>query len=339
MSIQTVIDKAGPGDTVQVLPGVYVESIRIASDEILLRGLEYEGQRAVLMAAQSPEETPLERAIVIAGNGVMVEGMVIEGFTKAGVAAEDAEDLILRDLLVRSAGGAGVRLNNVRRTKLDRVVTSGGTIAGIDIMDSLQVTVAHCEAHSAPAGLLVRNAQQTTVENGAFYRNGVGIALVGTESDIAATTSYTKILRSRVVGNNAPIPANQDFVPRLVGGVGILVWGATHTEALENEILDNGAMGILSLAYRDGKLRHAPDTEATGPPTEHLYVHDNRYGGNGDAPSQAFQERFADIPPGDLYWDGAGERNQFQETLDLKTYPENLVVEQGGVHTEVIHFL
>ncbi len=80
------------------------------------------------------------------------------------------------------------------------------------------------------------------------------------------------------------------------------------------------------------------EESTTGIP-DHTYVHHNTYADNGTAPTEGFKKQFPGVEGCDLYWDGTGVRNQWQENTDLKTHPENLVTEQGGVHTDVIHFL
>jgi len=122
-------------------------------------------------------------------------------------------------------------------------------------------------------------------------------------------------------------------------GIGILVWGADHTEVAQCVVSDNAAMGIMTLAFDKDGARHLPkDAPRSGPPAEDVYAHHNTYANNGSAPPTEFTKQFNGIPAGDLYWDGLGEHNQWQENTELKTYPEKLVVKQGGVHTKVIHF-
>lgn len=323
MSIQDILDKASPGDTVQVLPGVYVESLELATDGIVLRGMEYEGERAVLRAKDAQEDEPLQTGIGVAANRVVIEGIVVRGFSKLGIVVDNVTDLTIRDVLVQDCGQAGIALDDVTRATLDRVVVRGGATAAMNVTDSLQVSIAHSEAYDAAIGLSIMNSQQTRIESCAFHRNGAGVALQGTSPDEAETTSYTTILRCRLTDNRG--------VHSKLAGFGVAIAGALHTEIAESDIAGNGAMGIGVWTYDDGN-----DVSI---PSQHTYVHDNRYSDNGLSASETFAKRFPGIPPGDLFWDSEGERNQFQESLDLKTYPENLVVEQGGVHTEVIHFL
>lgn len=343
MSIQSFIDKANPGDVVQVLPGDYVESLTLAKDGVTLRGMEYEGQRAVMRGRGEGEEEqePLARAVMITGDGVTVEGLVIDDYGEAGLVAKDCADLTIRDVLVQRSGRYGVRLNTIHGATLDNVVAGGASASAIALADSLQIALRRSEGYRSAAGLTVQNSQETMIDNCSFHHNAAGIAIVSTVPEVEQRASYTKILHSRVMGNNRATDAPEGtLAARLPAGFGIVLWGADHTEIVRSVIADNGAMGIATLAYQDGLLRHQDkDAERPGPVAQETYVHHNLYEGNGAAPSKAFTERFPEIPPGDLYWDGLGERNQFQEHVGLKTYPERLVVEQGGVHTDVVHFL
>jgi len=281
-SIQEAVDKAGPGDTIQVLPGVYIESIAIASDDIRVRGMEYEGERAVIRAKAAQEEEPLKIGVSISGNGVTVEGLIVEEFAQYGVHVDNVTDLILRDMTIRDCGAAGVATDDVTRATLDRVTTRGGGLAGIWLNESLQVSLFHCESYAAAFGLYVRNSQQTVIESSVFHRNGAGLVLHGTESDEAATTSYTKALRSRFTENNSAVPPLGEGAPDVPPGIGIAVWGAVHTEIAESDIAGNGSMGLVVMRYQENVMRPEAKTKTDGAGGEdgiiaqHTYVHDNR---------------------------------------------------------------
>src|SRR5688572_7677442 len=112
-SIQEAIDKAAPGDMVQVLPGVYVESVTVAKDRLVLVGMEYEGERATLRAKDAEENEPLEKAITVRANGATVQGFVIEGFSALGVeiAADGFREVTLQDLFILNSGLLGVSVD------------------------------------------------------------------------------------------------------------------------------------------------------------------------------------------------------------------------------------
>jgi hypothetical protein len=335
-SIQDAIDKASPGDTVQVLPGEYVQSVEIAKDDIVLLGLEYEGVRATLNGKANEEDKPLEFAIRIRAKNVTVAGFVVRGFGTYGVAAFNCEGVTLRDLVVQEVGTTAVGLDHVRQAVVERVVAGHAGMFALAVVGSMECRVQQSEGFMSGTGLYVASSQQLTVDNSSFHHNGVGIVLAGSTADTESRTAYVKVLRSRMIGNNGTVPGPEGAVR---GGVGLLVFGASDCEIAGGEISENGSMGVLALAYDEEGPRHRPkDAPRSGPPSERLYVHHNTYVNNGTAPSPDFEKYYAGVPAGDIYWDGLGERNQFQERADLKTFPEKLVVEQGGVHSDVIHF-
>jgi len=339
-SIQEAIDKAGPGDTVQVLPGEYVESIKLTKERITLKGLEFEGERTVLKSKINEEDEPLEGAILVGGDRVVVEGFIIRGFAKFGVAADNCAELTLRDLMIEDTGFTGVQLDDIRQCVIERVTAGRIGGAAIAVEDSSDCRIVQSEGYASRFGLYLGNSQQVVVDNGSFHHNGIGVALSGSTNDPATRLAYVKMWRTRVMGNNATIPGPADvYFADAPPGIGILIAGASEIEIAQSDISGNGSFGVLTLSRDTGGVRHMEqDVPRSGPAAEHVYMHHNHYAGNGSAPSAAFTKQFAGIPPGDIYWDGRGERNQWQENTELKTYPEKLVVKQGGVHTDVIHF-
>lgn len=336
-TIQEAIDKAGPGDTVQILPGEYVQQITITKDNITIRGLEYEGERTTLAAKANEEDEALDAAITIGGNNVTVEGLVINGFDLFGIGADNCTGVVVRSVSVLGTGQSGVHFDDVREGVVDRVV-AGRTGVGIAIQDSTACRITDSEAFSSRVGLYLGDSQHVTVDNSSFHHNATGAFLAGTRAD-DGRLAYVKLLRCRLIGNNADIGGPEEFpLHDAPSGVGIIVRGVSDVEIAFGVISENGSMGVVAMSQDDDEVRHAADEVDEKLPTERIYLHHNVYAANGDAPSEKFSTQFEGVPPGDLYWDGRGERNQFQENSGLKTYPEKLVVERGGVHTDVIHF-
>ena len=95
-------------------------------------------------------------------------------------------------------------------------------------------------------------------------------------------------------------------------------------------------MSSLFSSKLPGDLNHQLDIE---PNSDETWVHDNFFKNNGANPSEQYKRDYPDIPPGDLFWDGTGQKNQWQESNELKQFPADLIEKNGGAHTNVVHFL
>lgn len=343
MSIQAVLDKAQPGDTVQVLAGDYFESLIIHTENVSLIGLSYEGEGPVLNGRDNVET--LERAIAIAANGVTVKGFVIQEFTEAGVVADAVNDVTLADLIIRNTGVAGIVIDDAVGVTLQRVVVSEMTGVSAYILESISVSITDSEFLLSPYGLVLADCLQSTVQNSGFYRNAVGVIVASRPDGPKQEGDHLSIRHCRILENKGENTYPKDQLIAglpmdIPGGIGIVILGADHTVVSDSIVVGNASCGIATYAYPGTE---APSGEAASLSTagvpDHTYVHHNVYRDNGSAPSLAFGTAFRDVEPCDLYWDGTGIRNQWQESAKLKTHPENLTTKAGGVHTDVIHFL
>ncbi len=343
MSIQEVIDKAGSGDKIQVLVGDYHESIMIDKKNLTLIGLSYEGARPILNGTRDAET--LDVAVGIAADGVTVEGFVIQDYGEAGVVADAVNNITLTDLIIANSGVAGVMVDDADGVTLQRVIVSDMTGVGAYIMESTNVFIKDSEFLLSPYGLVLVDCLQGTVQNSGFYRNAVGIIIASRPNPPRQGGDHVAIRHCRILENKGEntypkarcIAALPMDIP---GGIGVAILGADHTVLSDSIIVGNASCGVATYAHPDATAPTDNEGEESfaGIP-DHTYVHHNAYADNGTAPTGAFEKQFPGVEGCDLYWDGSGVRNQWQENTDLKTHPENLVVEQGGVHTDVIHFL
>ena len=343
MSIQKTLDKIQPGDTVQVLAGTYHESILIDTENVTLIGLSYEGDRPVLNGTHDAET--LELAIAIAADGVTVEGFVIQDYGKAGVVADAVNDIALADLIIRNSGAAGVMVDDAGGLTLQRVVVSEMTGVAAYILESMNVSINDSEFLLSPYGLVLVDCVQCTVQNSGFYGNAVGIIVASGPDPPRQGGDHVTLRYCRILENNGEkaYPEDQKIAglpTEVPGGIGVAILGADHTVLSDSIVVGNASCGVATYAHPDATAPTDNEgEESTAGIPDHSYVHHNTYADNGTAPTEAFKKQFAGAEGCDLYWDGSGVRNQWQENTDLKTHPENLVVEQGGVHTDVIHFL
>lgn len=334
-SIQEAIDKAAPGDTVQVLPGEYVQTVRV-NKAIVLKGLEYEGEQTTLKAKLNEEDEPLALAIHVNANGATVEGFVVRGF-RSGVHLDNCKGATLRSIAAEEIEQVGVAVQFSREIALGRIVASSAEASAVSISNSTTVTLTDSEMFASVWGLMVTSCEGVTVSNSSFHHNRTGVYAHNVGDTV---TSYLKLFGCRIMGNNRVHESHTGGeASNGTHGIGVLLLGVSHTDITRCVIAENNTMGIITTSAMKGQLAHyGPGAEAPGVASEHTYIHHNRYFNNGGLPYKKFADLFPGIPAGDLYWDGRGERNQWQENTELKTYPEKLVVKQGGVHTDVIHF-
>src|SRR5579872_651661 len=78
--IQTVVNRAKPGDTVRVLPGLYTQTVYIDKDNIRLQGVLDHDRWPVLDG-----EGVRHDGIIIASHGVTIEGMHVKRFRGNGI--------------------------------------------------------------------------------------------------------------------------------------------------------------------------------------------------------------------------------------------------------------
>ncbi len=85
-SIQAAIDRARPGDTVDVAPGFYRENLTITTDGVTLRGAGASPRGTVL----EPPSTPAGRVCDFEGtNGICVTGQFTPNSKEVGTPVRD----------------------------------------------------------------------------------------------------------------------------------------------------------------------------------------------------------------------------------------------------------
>lgn len=349
-SIQAALDRAEEGDRVQVLPGVYGESISVDKNGTTVIGLNDEGSRAVLDGGNE-----LSGAIHVSGADVTIEGFVIRDYVNSGITAQKAKNLRLRDLLVHSTGAYGLRLLECHGLLVEGCVIGQNTEAGIAIEQSMNIKVRNNEVYRNGAGIALVNFLKALVENNSAHHNGVGLFAACLPGLPFKEADHCRVINNRFWSNTAPPLSGTPLSgapddgaastkPGAITtaaslGTGIVILAADHSEVTQNLLEDNGSYGIMVLGLASsgaaGRFKGELDVE---PNSDHAYIHHNTYKNNGGQPSETFRRRHPDVPPGDLFWDETGERNQFQESGELKTFPKKLVQKYGGIHTNVIEF-
>ncbi len=335
-SIQAAVDRAQPGDRIEVMPGVYHQSVVVDKPDITLAGLKENGTRAILDG-----EDQLADAVQTSADHFAIEGFAIRNYIGNGVVSNKSSNVSYRDLNISLTGLYGVYPVECVGVLVERCVVSGIADAGIYVGQSRDIVVRDNEVYASVAGIEIENSVNALVENNSSHHNTAGILVFALPNNPSKEGSHCRVANNRMWSNNLPnFGKPGSTVSGISAGVGLVIMAVDHTEVTQNVIEDNGSYAISVLGVGTSTLspekKHEIDIE---PNPDNTFIHDNTFIGNGTNPSAQFKKDYPDLPPGDLFWDGTGKGNVWQERLDLVVYPETLLKSNGGLHTDVVPFV
>mgnify|MGYP000621436754 CR=1 FL=1 len=174
-SIQKAVDRAKPGDTILVYPGIYRESVTVDVSGITIKAAQYSEK-------SRPDEPEIldaqgeDAALTITGTDVTVHGLTLRNAARAGIKVEANGAEIARNrtlgpaettgLLIEGARGVSVRRNELR--KLESGITVTGQSGDVLIRDN--------RIHRCGTGIAVRGeANGLTAKHNDLERNRIGI--------------------------------------------------------------------------------------------------------------------------------------------------------------------
>ncbi|MCC6490019.1 MAG: right-handed parallel beta-helix repeat-containing protein [Candidatus Hydrogenedentes bacterium] len=318
-SIQTAVDRAMPGDRVEVYPGVYYEQVGVERSGITLAGIEVDGERPVFDG-----KGEMADAVQVSGSDFTIENFDIRNYQGNGVVASKTSNVTFRDLTIDNAGLYGVYPVECQGVLVEGCVVSRISDAGIYVGQSRDIVVRNNEAFHNVAGIEIENCVNALVANNSAHHNTGGILVFVLPNNPSKVGENCRVINNRIWANNHPNfgkpGSTVSFIPP---GTGMIVMAADRTEVTRNWIADNQTYGIAVVNLQTGNpgldLGHDLDIE---PHADHTSIHKNTYNNNGFQVAPAYAAVGA--PGGDLFWDGSGEGNTWLEAADVKSFPEKL---------------
>ncbi|HMG36189.1 MAG TPA: parallel beta-helix domain-containing protein [Blastocatellia bacterium] len=313
-SIQASVDKALPGDTIQVEPGVYKEEIHIDLDNITLRGIKgADGARPVLEG-----EKKLSDAVLATGSNFVIEGFDVRHYIANGVVVHNARNVRFTDLRIDDTGLYGVYPVSCTGVTIENCVATGIADAALYVGQSRDIAVRNCEAHDNVTGIEIENSINAVVENNYVHNNTGGILVFILPNNPSKAGRDCIVRNNRVIDNNHANFGNPNaIVSNVPPGTGVLVMAADNTEVTGNEIRGNDCYGVgvfsLNVAFPEGTAFDV------GPTPENTYIHDNTYSENGHNPAGVMAR--AGLKGADLVWDLTGWSNRWSEKNATRATP------------------
>mgnify|MGYP005844972827 CR=1 FL=1 len=307
-TIQSVVDRALPGDTVLILPGVYHETVYVDQPNITIRGLGDADERVWLDG-----QNLLSDGFNTSGNQFTLENIGIRNYVGNGVITTGARGVVYRDLMIVNTGLYGVYPVEVTDVLIERLTVTGIRDAAIYVGQSrAPIIVRENVVFGNVTGIEIENSVGAEVYDNHVYNNTGGILVFLLPNNPSRVACCTRIYNNLIESNNHPNFGDPNSVVGLVPpGTGMLILSADSTEVFGNTFRDNmtGGIGVTSLYMMFGR-----DTVFDlGALPEHNWIHDNIYENNGYDPQGIVRE--LGLPGADVTWTGEGWTNSFDEPL------------------------
>ncbi|WP_438862424.1 parallel beta-helix domain-containing protein [Neptunicella sp.] len=239
--IMDAVIAAKPGDTVQIMPGTYHETVFIDKDDIRIIGVIKEGKRAVLDGQKK-----LNDAILYSGNNIVVENLKITQYKGNGIMGQAGNNFEIRNNIIEDTGVYGIFPQLGKNGIVEYNIISGIEDAAIYVGMSDNIHVAHNEVFASVAGIEIENSRHAIVENNLVYDNAGGILAFVTPG-LPVKTTFDVIIRHNFINKNNHVNfgAPGSTVSGIPAGTGILVMAADDVIIEDNIISDNKVAGII----------------------------------------------------------------------------------------------
>jgi cytochrome c peroxidase len=327
-SIQAAVDRAAPGDTVQVMPATYHEAVLVQTDSLTLQGVVQGDQRPTLDG-----QNQLANGVLSIGNYFTVSGFRIVNYTSNGATVQGITGPVFRDLVTDKTGEYGIFPILSTDVLIENCVTSGVIDTGIYVGQSRAITVTNNEAYANVSGFEIENSVNAVVENNYSHDNTGGILVFLLPGKTATEGSHTRVANNRVENNNLANSSRPEMTVHLVPpGTGILIASADATEVTDNTFRGNKsfAVGLVSLTDFPSFFGKNRVWDIPTVPQDN-WIHNNTFDHNGYDPdpeviNNGFKGR-------DLLWSTAGSGNRWDEPTGTR-YPSPLPSSQWPVFVQ-----
>jgi hypothetical protein len=322
-SIQAAVNRASPGDTVLIKPGIYRQSVQIRTDGITLRGSgDFRGGTVLVPPKFIPKTlcnsifgptgvcilakkvNPKTGAVITPVSDDTVTALLVTGFPANGVFGYGTDGLQVTRVVAADDGDYGISRFESTRTLFADDTAIGNDEAGFYIGDSphADTLVLNDQAYGNLFGIFIRHARHVLVVGNRVSGNCQGILVL--DDGQRGGAGNAAIVQNSVFRNNKFCPKSEDVPVNLQGG-GILLLGATFSLVARNSVEGN-----TGKQFNSGGIVVLSAHASTG-------------GSNPNFDTIAANTAFRDHPA-DLRWDGTGIHVTFRGNVCGTSIPPGL---------------
>ncbi len=310
--IQNVVDRAKPGDTVRILPGLYKQTVYIDKDNLHLTGVIDHDQWAVLDG-----EGVLSDGVLVASHGVIVERLHIKRFRGNGIMMQGGNNFTIINNWVEGPAFYGIFPQYGKNGLVAYNIISGVTDAGIYLGMCENVDVLYNDSSGNASGIEVENSLNMLVEGNYAHDNTMGIQVSLVKGLPIKRGEHTVIRNNFLVENNKVPPPDSPLESDAPEGLGVLIHGTDSTRIEDNIFKNNVSAAILVTDATSG----FPDPKADPYADQHEVLR-NAFIDNGHQPRGVVQHLLAQLKltnSPDLLVAGRGHENCVSEKAAISS--------------------
>jgi parallel beta-helix repeat protein len=316
-SIQAAVDAAAEGDTIEVMPGDYVEdhegraAVRITKPlklialsnppDQIVRILPSGAQRhGILVEPENDGDPDVD--------GVEIKGFTVEGFQNNGIWLRYVQNFNIENNVSINNLENGIWPTLSANGEVKKNVAYGSLDAALWVEASENVRVIENELYDSPTGLEITVSNDIHMEGNDVHDNVIGVGLYHPSGAGLPPQDWPPqpfknwtLVNNRVYDNNKPNPVTGGLVGELPPGGGVLVLGVDDVDVQDNDIQNNNFFGIAMIDYCiavDGtanSCQNNPPFYSDTSPDDNRYI-DNVITGNGsDPPPGPFEALAGDL--------------------------------------------
>ncbi|MBE0671974.1 MAG: right-handed parallel beta-helix repeat-containing protein [Anaerolineales bacterium] len=312
-TIQSVVDQALPGDTVEVPYGIYYEHVIIDVSNIKFMGVPNDKGEWPVIEGQGTGAD----GVIASGNDFEMAFFAVKNFTSNGVLVEGAKNVYLHDMYIENTGVYGVYPVRCTDVLIERIEGTLMNDAAIYAGKSENVVIRDTLTYGNVIGIELENTVNGEVYNNVAHDNTIGIFIDLLPQLPSKVSMYTKVHDNISENNNGENFGKPGTAVSLIPpGTGMLILAADHVEVYNNTIRGNKTGGLAVFNLTIGFSEEEIDV---GPNPEHNYAHDNMYENNGYDPDSFVKNMLG--AGFDIIWDGSGVNNRFDEPNASTSFP------------------
>lgn len=310
-AVQTALGNAMPGAVICLAPGAWPirKELALATDNVTLSGAKTGGEAVLDFAGQ--REGP--NGINVVANGFKIQDLTVKNTPGDAIRVTQAKGVkFIRVKVTWDAGRAtsngayGLYPVECSDVLIDHCSVSYAADAGIYVGQSRHILVKDCEAFGNVAGIEIENSEDSEVVGNYAHDNTGGILVFDMPDLKVKRGGRSKVHGNRILGNNGMnFAAKSGIVSIVPSGTGLLILSSDDNEIHNNEIHDNDSTAYAVVSFY--LTQRTWVDKAYDPYPEGNYVHDNRFSGNGQAPSglaNTIAALLNRMTIEDMVWDG-----------------------------------